>query len=123
MTKSNVNENDIYFFYDGKGGSQFNKNSTFIQMANSFDKTRKKMTVLVYDKEDMSDIKTKAKSKNIICPKCNELIKLNIENYKINLFDCKNRHNIKNISLKDFQKSQIIDLTNIKCNVCKDKNK
>lgn len=40
--KSNVNENDIYFFYDGKGGSQFNKNSTFVQMANSFDKTKKK---------------------------------------------------------------------------------
>lgn len=81
------------------------------------------MSILVYDKEEMNDIKTKTKSKNIICPKCNELIKLNIDNYKINLFDCRNQHNIKNISLKDFQKSQIIDLTGIKCNVCKDKNK
>ena len=123
MSKSNVKENEIYFFYDGHGGSHFNQNSTFIQMANSFDKIRKKISILVYDKDDMKDIKTKVKSKNIICPKCKELIKMNIEDYRINLFDCRNLHNIKNISLKDFKNSQIIDLTNIKCNNCKDKNK
>lgn len=53
ISKSNLNENNIYFFYDGKGGSEFNTNLTFIQMANSFDKRRKKMSVLVYDKDAM----------------------------------------------------------------------
>ena len=123
ISKSNINENNIYFFYDGKGGSQFNKKATFIQMANSFDKARKKMSILVYDKDAMDNINSKMKSKNIICPQCNELIKMNIDNYSINLFECKNQHSIKNILLKEFQKSQVIDLTNIKCSKCKEKNK
>ena len=123
ISKSNINENNIYFFYDGKGGSQFNKKATFIQMANSFDKARKKMSILVYDKDAMDNINSKMISKNIICPQCNELIKMNIDNYSINLFECKNQHSIKNILLKEFQKSQVIDLTNIKCSKCKEKNK
>ena len=29
INKINLNENEINYFYDGKGGSQFNKNLTF----------------------------------------------------------------------------------------------
>ena len=123
ISKSNLSENDIYFFYDGHDGSQFDKNLTFIQMANSFDKSRKKMSIIVYDKDNLDNNNAKVRSKNIICLKCNELIKMKINNYRVNLFECKNLHNINNISLKDLKKSQIIDLTNIKCNKCNDKNK
>ena len=31
---------------------------------------------------------------------------MNIKNYKINLFGCKNGHNINNILFEDFQKTQ-----------------
>jgi len=36
------------------------------------------------------------KSKEIICPECQEPCKLRINNFKLELFDCKNNHLIKN---------------------------
>ena len=102
ITKSKIKENEIYYFYDGKAGLQFNQELTFIQMANSLDKTRKKMSILVYDINNNDENKSKIKSKNIICPKCNEDIKMNIKDYRINLIGCKNNHNIKNISFNEF---------------------
>ena len=123
LNKINLKENEIYYFYDGKGGAQFNKNLTFNQMANSFDKTRKMMSILVIDNENINNDKVNIESKNIICPKCNENIKLSFKNYKINLFECKNKHRINSILFKDFKNTQIIDLTKIKCGVCKKNNK
>ena len=102
ITKSKIKENEINFFYDGKAGKDFNKKLTFIQMANSLDKARKKMSVLVYDIENKIEDKTKIKSKNIICPECKEDIKMNIRNYKINLFGCKNNHSKNNLSFNEF---------------------
>ena len=124
IIKSNINENEIYYFYDGKGGSQFNKDLTFNEMANSLDKERKKMNILVYSNdENINDNSMIIRSKNIICPKCNEDIKMRIYNYKIDLFECKNGHNINNISLNEFENTQIINLMNIKCDICKEQNK
>ena len=42
ISKTHLDENNINYVYNGKGGKQFDKNLTFNQMANSFDKTRKK---------------------------------------------------------------------------------
>jgi hypothetical protein len=123
ITKSKIKENEIYYFYDGKAGSQFNQELTFIQMANSLDKTRKKMSILVYDIANNDENKSKIKSKNIICPECNEDIKMNIKDYKINLIGCKNNHRINKISFNEFEKTQILDLKNIKCGICKENNK
>ena len=123
LIKSNAKENDIYFIYDGQSNFQFNKNLTFIQMANSYDKTRKKMNILVYDKNDMSEIDNKITPKNIICPKCNEIIKMKIDHFKINLFECKNNHYFKEITLNELCKSQTLDLRKIQCGKCKEKNK
>ena len=44
LNESNLNENEANYFYDGKQISEFDKNSTFYEMANSFDKIRKKMS-------------------------------------------------------------------------------
>ena len=124
ITKSNIKENEIYYSYDGKAGVQFNKQLTFIQMANSFDKTRKKMSILVFDIDnDNINDNTKIKSKKIICPECNEDIKMNIKDYKINLKECKNNHKINNILFNEFEETQMIDLKNIKCGICKENNK
>ena len=60
---------------------------------------------------------TKIKSKIIICPQCNENIKINIKDYKINLFECKNKHKINKIFFNEFENTQLIDLTKIKCYV------
>jgi len=124
ISKSNINENEIYYFYDGKGGDQFDKNLTFNQMANSFDKERKIMKILVIKiNENQNNNNNLIRSKDIICPECGEDIKIKINNYKISLFGCKNNHKIDNISLSDFEKTQIINLTNIKCEICQQNNK
>ena len=41
----------------------------------------------------------------------------------INLLECKNNHKKNNISLEDFEKTQMIDLEKIKCAICKENNK
>jgi protein-L-isoaspartate(D-aspartate) O-methyltransferase len=119
--KALVNKNDVFFSYSGQGGITFNEKLSFNQMASTMDKMEKKMTILVYninaDNEEDND-EFIIKSKNIVCPKCNNDIKMNIKNYKVNLFDCKNGHKRDNLSLKEFEKSQNIDLSKIKCGKC-----
>ena len=61
-------------------------------------------------------------SKDIICPKCGELAKLDITEYKI-LIQCINGHNIGNIFLKDYKETQKLDISKIICNECKINNK
>ena len=94
-------------------------------MANLIDKERKKMNILV--NEDINDTKeddnTFIKSKNIICPKCGENIKIKIENYKITLYECKNKHEISDLSFDEFENTQKINLSKIICNECNLNNK
>ena len=40
------------------------------------------------------------KQDEIICPECKENILIKIEDYKINLYDCKNKHNINTLFFK-----------------------
>ena len=123
ISKSHLNENDVNFVYNGRG-IEFDNNLSFKQIANSNDKERKKMNILVLDNENISNSKIMVRSKNIICPKCGEDIKIELnENYKINLFECKNNHRINNILFNNFEKTQMINLTSIKCGICKEKNK
>ena len=73
------------------------------------------------DKKDGK--KSIIKSKKIICPECGEPTCINISNFKISLFDCKNGHKINDISIDKFEKTQLIDQSKIICNICKEKNK
>ena len=74
-------------------GEDFNQDLTFIEMANSFDKEKKQMIILVnkYDDDlentEMQD--TNVKSKFIICPICKENAKIKIKDFKISIFGCK----------------------------------
>ena len=122
--KSLTDKNKIYFSYNGKSGSQFNQELTYAQMANSIDKDRKQMTIIVNDLTENSESnKSIIKSKSIICPTCKETTKIKFNNYKITLYDCKNNHTIDNMSFDEFEKSQNIDLSKIKCNKCGIKTK
>ena len=123
INKTKIKEKEIYYFYGGKGGAQFDKNLTFEQMANHLDKSRKKMSIVVQDNEVDNDDKSNTTLKNIICPECQNNIKMEIKNYKINLFECKNKHTTNNILFNEFEKTQTIDLTKIKCGICKEKDK
>lgn len=122
--KSGMSENDIKCYsYNSNTYTSFNQDITFNQLANPFDKERKQMSIVVIDKKPIFQDKTIIKSKNVICPECKENILMEIKNHKINLFGCKNKHKFENMLFKDFAKTQMIDLRNIKCGKCKERNK
>ena len=126
VIKADLDKSNIYFSYDGKSGSQFNQELTFFEIANSIDKERKKMNVLVYDINEVDDEETGnklIKSKNIICPVCGENIKIKIDNNKIRLYDCKNKHEERNLTLDQFENTQYINLSKIDCKQCNQNNK
>ena len=58
------------------------------------------------------------KSNTIICPKCYELSKIKIEDYKIILYGCKNGHFTNNIFLDEYGNIQAINTLKIKCDKC-----
>ena len=103
------------------------RSSTFESSANKYDKERNQMTILVYSNEDNNsddkEIKALTKSKEIICPICKEICKINIYDYKISLYSCKNNHKTSNILFNDFDKSQMIDESRIICSICNENNK
>ena len=104
-TKSQKNIKDLIFLY---GGKILNLELKFNKVANQIDKQNLKMNILVYDKNSSIIIKNERiiKSKDIICPKCGEIIEF--KDYKVILNDCKNKdENI--ISLNEFENTQNIN--------------
>ena len=118
--KANIGISNIYFVYNG---NIINENLKIEDQINNDDKMRKEIYILVQEKDKNTINENFIKSKDIICPKCQENILLNINNYKINLNQCKNGHSVKNICLKDFNDTQNIDISKIICDICKIKNK
>ena len=118
--KVQIDKDKLIFSYNGKGGNEFNKRLSFSGMANLEDKIKNKMTVLVFTNEgnNNSNSNNIIKSKLVICPECKEISKLNIKDYKVTISDCKNKHTKRNLSLNEFEDSQKIDLSQIKCHEC-----
>ena len=113
ITKTEFKYENVFFLYNGES---LNEDLSFNEIANELDKNRKQMNILVNTKEeeplDKSFLK---KSKYIICPQCKELINIYIKDYKIYLYECKNGHRFDEISFIDFEKTQYIDESQIKC--------
>ena len=86
--KTTINIKDIFFIYNG---NKINENLTFAQLANSEDKTRNKMNILVYDLKEQKN-QNIVKSPEVICFECKELSFLKIIDYQIYLSNCKNGH-------------------------------
>ena len=118
----NENDNNLLYIYDA---NIINYDLTFIQQANELDRNRNKMNIIVKPNIDNNtEIKEKEIiSKDIICPECGENILINIKDFKINLYGCKNNHNINNISINNYENIQKIDLSKIICNECNENNK
>ena len=111
---------DYQFLYNGQS---INFQLTFNEQANKLDKIQGKMIILVNPCENEGDIKKEIKSKEIICPKCQELSLINVDNYTITIFDCKNSHKVDSIHFKQYEDYQKIDESKIVCDNCKDTNK
>ena len=97
-TQNDINK--IYFIYNG---NIINENLIFSEHINDEDKKINIMNILVYDGSNIKKKECLIKSKEIICPICKENNIININDYKINLFGCKYKHNIRNILFKDYE--------------------
>ena len=113
LNKINLDINNIYFLSNGK---KISKDDILGNIMNESDKRNNKIIILVYTINII-------KSNEIICPICKEICKYEIKDYKIKLYDCKNGHIIEDIKLNEFVNKQNIDISEIKCDNCKEKNK
>ena len=102
-------------------GNEINENMTINDLLKDMDNNEGKLSILVENSKDsFNEIKV-IESKNIICPKCKQNAKIDIKNYKINLYDCKNKHSIKNIVLNDYEDIQLINEDKLICGICNKK--
>ena len=122
--KVNLAPNKL-LFYSYNGRVVTNDELKFVEIANTEDKNRNQMNVIVIESDAPAEQRESdiIKSKNIICPKCKENIKMDIKDFKVNLYDCKNGHKIEHILLNEFEETQNIDQLNIVCDICKRSNK
>ena len=109
---------NLIFLY---GGIIVDLKLKFSQVINKMDSEQKIMTILVneIDSENTNSNTGIIKSMYPICPKCSEIAILEIESFKANIIGCKNRHVTKDIILNEYENTQKIDLSKIKCNICK----
>jgi len=121
--KTRLDKYSIYFIYSGN--NNINEELTFEELANQDDKIRNKMNIIVRDNNIPYNKNTVLikKSKDIICPICKENIKIYTEDYNIFLYECRNKHYIDNILFSEFEQTQQLDISKIKCEICKEENK
>ena len=115
VSKIGADMRNLHFIY---GRNQLNLDMTFNEQANSMDKNLNEMNILVYEKIKTAKNEEFKKSKEIICPKCKENCRIDFNDYKIKLYECKNGHINNNISLDEYDNSQIINESKIKCSSC-----
>ena len=96
--KRKIDISKVYFIYNGNIID--NNNLILNEIINEEDKTRNIMNILVNENVKIIIKENIVKSKEIICPKCNENILIKIDEYKINLFNCKNNHQINKMNMK-----------------------
>ena len=117
----NLDINKLIFLY---AGYNIRFDLTFNKQANNEDKIRKKMNVFVNSIEE-KDIDSKSKliqSKEIICSNCGNVCTINVNDYKIILYECENNH-LETLLFDEFEKSQFIDESKILCDKCNNNNK
>jgi len=121
LQKQGKNKSELYFLY---GGGILNENLTFNTQIREEDKNRNKMSIIVNNKiDDDENEESLKKSKYIICPKCKESARILIDKYKIEIYECKNGHKENYKSINDFEQTQNIDESKIKCQKCQEANK
>ena len=106
-----IDINKIYFMYNEK---KIDENLNFNELAEEEDKKSNIMKILVNHKKESI-----IKSEEIICPICKKLIFIEASNYKLIFHGYNCEHKIRNILLKDYERTQNIKIS---CE-CKEENK
>ena len=83
INKTNADKNLIFYLFNG---DKVNEELTFEQINKENINKIKILVNLINSEINKNKI---IKSKNIICPKCKENIRIKIEYYKIKLYECK----------------------------------
>ena len=120
LVKIQVKQEDVYFLYNGE---KLNEELSFYSAANEIDKKRNQICLIANTKNEEPDKSLLKKSKYVICPECKENTHISIKNYKICLSECKNNHLIEDIPFQDFENTQYIDESEIKCGECQKSKK
>jgi len=121
ISKVEVDLNSIYFLYSGNKID--NNELTIDKIITLNDRKIKKMKIIVELINEIKINKSLIKSNEIICPKCKEKAKININDYNIKIDGCKNNHIIDNILFDKFENLEMIDISKIICEYCKINNK
>ena len=119
LQKSLHDSINVFFIANGR---QINPEEKVENQISSNNKENKKVKILVQLIEKTTIVQEFVKSKDIICPHCYEPCRIKTDNFQISLFGCINNHTT-NLKIKDFVNSQKINISAIKCENCKIKNK
>ena len=121
-TKAEVNKDSVYYLYQGEKIDTNLSLEKFITQDDKSNNLIKIMAIRLNSDETSDKRNTIIKSRYIICPICKEKSQININNYQVSLYNCKNGHNNKEIQLDKFEETQKIDLSKIICDQCKNYN-
>ena len=115
--KAQLDINNAQFFSNGQ---KISNNEKVKNILNKTEKSINRKIILVLSiNSTINNINTNMiKSKDIICPTCKEPCMFYIIDHKIYLYGCKNGHIINNIKLNEFNNTQNIDISKIKCDKC-----
>lgn len=116
--KNNMLNSNINFYYFDR---PINFESSFTETANEPDIIRKTMTINVYNNQSNVSGPEIVKSKVVICPTCEKDCLYKIDGKYIR-FSCPDNHQTTTL-LTQFDKTQNIDLSTIKCSKCNLANK
>ena len=117
--KIDIEIDKIYLLYNGQ---KINVEMIIEDIINNEDRNKNEMNIIVYDINNTIINENIKQSEDIICPECKNNTLIKIEDYKIRKYNCKNKHN-NLLLLKEYENSQNIDISQIKCEICKIKNK
>ena len=101
-SKIQIEDNDLIYIYNG---DKINEDLKFNQIIRN---NEANINILVYNNKNKNEKDKEIILNEIICPKCQENILIDIKDYKINLYECKNGHKIDNILLSEFENIQKI---------------
>ena len=116
--KIQIDLKDLYFLYNG---DMINPE---VKLESIIKKDEKNINMIVNelynDKDNEGNLK---QSKDIICPICNEICLIKLNDYKITFYNCKNEHKFTKIMFNEYFDFQKIDESKIICDKCKGKDK
>ena len=116
--KVNIENNSVYYLYNG---NKLDKDMKLEEIIGKND-INNDIKIIVNSIDNIKN-NNLIKSKYIKCPECQEDIRIKINDYKIKLYECKNKHNIDNILLEEYENIEKIDISKIICNICNINNK